>query len=383
MSKVIIGACDNYQVGNLMDKINGAVELLGGWDKFVKPHDQVLLKVNMIGPKTADSAAVTHPEFVRAMIRILKAKNCTVWIGDSSGGAIAGIAPTAKSFKVTGYEKVALEEGAEIKNFDTEGVVGVTPESRCEETMYIAKPMFDADVVINLAKLKTHSAQIFTGAVKNVFGCIPGLRKARYHKMAPDPGEFGHIICDIHRATSIKLHIMDGILAMQGEGPTAGKVYQANKILASEDPLALDTVAAGMVGLDIETVPILTTARKRNLGESRLSKITLAGDFKQVPKLRDFKLPKRARTGKRRSSKTIVKVIEFFNTRPQVNLHKCRKCNVCVESCPVQAINKETKEINYHKCIECMCCHELCMYKAVDLKNRNRVAGLISGFLRR
>lgn len=107
MNKVIIQECDNYEIDNLMAKINAAVELLGGWDKFVKPHDRVLLKVNMIGPKPADSAAVTHPEFVRTMVRILKAKNCTVWIGDSSGGAIAGIAPTAKSFKVTGYEKVA------------------------------------------------------------------------------------------------------------------------------------------------------------------------------------------------------------------------------------------------------------------------------------
>lgn len=383
MNKVIIQECDNYEIDNLMAKINAAVELLGGWDKFVKPHDRVLLKVNMIGPKPADSAAVTHPEFVRTMVRILKAKNCTVWIGDSSGGAIAGIAPTAKSFKVTGYEKVAQEEGAEIKNFDTEGVVGITPESRCEETMYIAKPMFDADVVINLAKLKTHSAHIFTAAVKNVFGCIPGLRKARYHKMAPEPREFGHIICDIHRATRIKLHFMDGILAMQGEGPTAGKVYRANKILVSEDPLALDTVAASMVGLDIEDVPILATARKRNLGESRLDHITVAGDFEQVPKLRNFRLPKRTRAVKKRSSKTIVKVIEFFNTRPQINLSKCRKCNMCVESCPVQAINKETKEIDYNKCIECMCCHELCMYKAVELRNSNRIAGLISGFLRR
>ena len=103
---------------------------------------------------------------------------------------------------------MAEEEGAEIKNFDREGVVAVKPENRCEETMYIAKPMFDADVVINLPKLKTHSAQIFSGAVKNVFGCIPGLRKAKYHKMAPDPSEFGHIICDIHKATKIQLHIM-------------------------------------------------------------------------------------------------------------------------------------------------------------------------------
>jgi len=383
MSKVVVQECKNYDLETVMEKINAAVEILGGWDKFVKPQDKVLLKVNLIGPKSSESAAVTHAEFVRAVVRILKGRNCSVWIGDSSGGAIAGIAPTARSFGVAGYERVAEEEGAEIKNFDREGVVAVHPESGCEETMHIAKPMFDADVVINLPKLKTHSAQIFSGAVKNVFGCIPGLKKAKYHKMAPDPSDFGQIICDIHQATNIKLHIMDGILAMQGEGPTAGGLYQAGKILISEDPLALDAVAAKMAGMDVEDVPILETARKRNLGEGWLKNITLAGDYEQVPRLAGFKLPKRFRGTKKRNSKFLVKLIDFFNTHPRINLNKCKKCNMCVESCPVEAIDKDTKRIDYNACIDCMCCHELCTFKAVELKNENKVAGLISGFFRK
>ncbi len=383
MSNVVIQECQNYNIETMIYKINTAVDVLGGWDKFVKPQDKVLLKVNLIGPKSSDSAAVTHAEFVRAVVRILKDRNCNVWIGDSSGGAIAGIAPTAQGFKVAGYERVAEEEGAQIKNFDREGVEAAKPESRCEETMYIAKPMFDADVVINLPKLKTHSAQIFSGAVKNVFGCIPGLRKAKYHKMAPNPSDFGQIICDIHKATKIQLHIMDGILAMQGEGPTAGSIYKAGKILVSEDPLALDAVAAKMTGMDVEDVPILETARKRNMGEGWLKNITLAGDYEQIPRLADFILPKRFRGAKKHNSRALVKVIDFFNTQPRINLNKCKKCNMCVESCPVEAIDKETKQIDYSVCIECMCCHELCMFKAVELKNNNKAAGLISGFFRK
>lgn len=383
MTKVVIEECKSYELDTLIAKINAAVEILGGWGKFVKPGDKVLLKVNLIGPKTSESASITHAEFVRAMVRILKGQHCTVWIGDSSGGAIAGIAPTAQSFKVAGYELVAAEEGAQIKNFDREGVVSVIPESRCEESMHIAKPMFDADVVINLPKLKTHSAQVYTGAVKNLFGCIPGLKKAKYHKMAPNPGDFGEIICDIHKATAISLHIMDGILAMQGEGPTAGSVYPANKILFSEDPLALDTVAANMAGMAVEDIPILETARKRNLGESWLKNITIAGDYDQVPHLDGFKLPKRFKSSGKRSGKVLVKVIDFFDTRPKVNPEKCRKCNMCVESCPVHAIDKATKQIDYSACIGCMCCHELCMYQAVELVNKNKAAGLISGFFRK
>ena len=383
MNEVVILDCKTYDAELIMRKINAAIETLGGWDKFVRPQDKVLLKVNLIGPMGSDTAAVTHAEFVRAMVRILKNLDCTVWIGDSSGGAIAGIAPTAQSFKVAGYAKVAEQEGAEIKNFDREGVVPVHPESQCEETMYIANPIFDADVVINLPKLKTHSAQIYSGAVKNVFGCIPGLRKAKYHKMAPDPADFGQIICDIHRASKIRFHVMDGIIAMQGEGPTAGSVYHAEKILISEDPLALDAVAAKMLGIDVADVPILETAKKRNLGESNLKNIILAGDYASIPRLTGFKQPRRLKKVPKRNNNALVKVIEFFNTQPRVNPRKCKKCNMCVESCPVQAIDRETKQIDYTVCIECMCCHELCMFQAVELKNKNMAAGLISGLFRK
>jgi uncharacterized protein (DUF362 family)/NAD-dependent dihydropyrimidine dehydrogenase PreA subunit len=380
LNKVIIQECQDYNPKNLILKINDGIERLGGWRQFVQPGNKVLLKANLIGPKSSESAAITHCEFVRAMVRILKKQGCTVWIGDSSGGAIAGISPTARSLKTSGYEKVAQEEGAIIKNFDREGVVEVSPESQCEEKMYLAKPIFDADVVINLPKLKTHSAGIYTGAVKNVFGCIPGLRKAKYHKMAPKPEDFGHIIVDIHKAAKFHLHIMDGITAMQGEGPTAGEVYYGNKILLSIDPLALDTVATQMLGIKVEEVPILAAAQDRNVGESDLANILIDGDHQTIPRLAGFKLPKRFRSSKKRNYQALVRVIDFFKTQPKVNLKKCKNCNVCVESCPVEAVNKETKEIDYQKCIECMCCHELCMHKAVDLKRQNFLAKIITSF---
>ena len=378
MSSVVIEECKSYELEGLISKINDGIQKLGGWNKFVKPGDKVLLKVNLIGPKTPESGAVTNCEFVRALVRILKDQNCIVWIGDSAGGAIAGIAPTAKALNVSGLMKVSEEEGVEIKNFDKEGVVPVIPESKPADTMYIAKPMFDADVVINLPKLKTHSAAFYTGAVKNVFGCIPGLRKAKYHKMAPEPADFGEIICDIHKASNITLHIMDGIVAMQGEGPTAGTPYNADKIFISTDPLALDTVAAKMLGMEVKDIPILTTAEKRKLGENRLENIVITGDYNSIPRLSKFKLPKRFRSSKKRNNQAVVKVIDFFRARPRINLSKCRKCNTCVESCPVQAINKETKVIDYNKCIECMCCHELCTFKAVELKNDKFIANIIS-----
>lgn len=379
MSKVIIQECKDYSTECIIEKINDGIERLGGWDKFVKPGNVVLLKVNLIGPKTSDSAAVTHSEFVRALTRILKNMGCTVWIGDSSGGAIAGIAPTAQGFKVSGYERVAEEEGAIIKNFDREGVFEVQPHGKFKDKMFLARPLVDADVVINVPKLKTHSANIYTGAVKNVFGCIPGLRKAMYHKMAPDKEDFGEIIADIHEGAKFHLHIMDGIISMQGEGPTAGTVYNSNKILMSTDPLALDAIAANMLGMTIDDIPILSAAKKRKLGQYNLDEIEIDGDYDYIPHLKGFKLPKNFRSTKRNSN-SVVKVIDFFKTKPEVNKKKCRQCNMCVESCPVKAIDAKTKKIDYNKCIECMCCHELCMHKAVELKKDNIIAAIIAKF---
>lgn len=378
MSKVIIQECKDYSIENLTRKINNGIEKLGGWNKFIRPGDTVLLKVNLIGPKTSDSAAVTHSEFVRALTRILKNKGCTVWIGDSSGGAIAGIAPTAQSFKVAGYEIVAKEEGAIIKNFDREGVFEVEPKGKFKEKMYLARPLIEADVLINLPKLKTHSSTIFTGAVKNVFGCIPGLRKAMYHKIAPDKEDFGEILTDIHKAAKFHLHIMDGITSMQGEGPTAGYVYNANKILISEDPLALDTVAINMLGMTLEDIPILGAARKRNLGQWNINEIEIGGDYNSIPHLKDYKLPKNFKSIKQRNSKAIINIIEFFRTKPVINIKRCKECNMCVESCPIKAIDIDTKKIDYDECIECMCCHELCIHNAVDLKKDNILASIIA-----
>jgi uncharacterized protein (DUF362 family)/Pyruvate/2-oxoacid:ferredoxin oxidoreductase delta subunit len=373
LSKVVISDCNEYNLELLTRKLNAGIALLGGWEKYVSPGMKVLLKVNLIGPKAPETAAITHPEFVRALVRILKGLGCAVWIGDSSGGAIAGIAPTARSLKVSGLEQVAREEGAEIKNFDREGVVEVTPGSGIGGKMFIAKPMFDADFVINLPKFKTHSAGIYTGAVKNLYGCIPGLRKAEYHRLAPDPRDLGAVLTDIHQAVNVGLHIMDGVTAMQGEGPTAGSVYPAGKILMSTDPLALDTVAVAMLGLGIEDIPILQSARTRELGESSLKEIELAGDYFSPPKLKGFKLPKRLKNIKPRNYKVVIKVIDILKARPRVNLKACKHCNMCVESCPVQAIERGTKVIDYSLCIECMCCHELCEHKAVELRRDNRI----------
>lgn len=376
MSKVAILDCRSYGQVELRSALERGIGHFGGWDAFVRPGMTVLLKVNLIGPKPPESAAVTHPELVRAVAAILRAKGCRVWIGDSSGGAIAGMAPTARSFEVSGLNRVAREEGAEIKNFDREGVVEVLPESGLVERMHLAKPAFDADLVINLPKLKTHSAGLYTGAVKNAFGLVPGLRKAYYHRIAPDPVALGEILADINRAAPSGLHIMDGIQAMQGMGPTAGRPYRAEKILMAVDPLALDLAAVRMIGADPERVATLAAARRRGIGEAEPARVEIVGDHDRPPNLRGFKLPPLRQPGA--VSGLLVGIIDFFRTKPVIAAKHCRDCGVCVQSCPVGAIDGRTKAIDYAACIECLCCHELCMHGAVELRKANPAARFLS-----
>lgn len=372
-TKVAVMQCGSYDMDEVTRKLNEGAALLGGWGKWLKPGMNVLLKVNLIGPVSSDTAAVTHCEFVRAVTRIVKQHGCNVWIGDSAGGAIGGKAQTPRALSVSGLTSVAEQEGAIIKNFDKEGVVEV-PSFMGK--MYLAKPAFDADFVINMPKFKSHMMATYTGAVKNLFGCVPGQRKAEYHKAAPTTEIFGRIICDINKAIKPGLNIMDGILAMDKQGPVTGEIYKADKILISEDRLALDAVAVDMIGRDINNLPLYSAPIQEGIGEWKLENIEVCGDYAAPPRLAGFKVPKAV--GSKRGGGALKVIVDLLKTRPQMDLAKCRKCNVCVDSCPVGAIDRETKKIDYSKCIECMCCHELCIYSAVKLVRANKVMRLFS-----
>jgi uncharacterized protein (DUF362 family)/NAD-dependent dihydropyrimidine dehydrogenase PreA subunit len=365
----MIGKCTRYDNNELKQTIRALLSPIGGLEHFVKRGQKVLLKINLIGPKKAEKAATTNPEFVRAVGQMIQQIGADVYVGDSAGGAIAGMAPTKQAFIVAGIKAMCDQEGFNIINFDEVGPIKKEIDGNYSTDLYITSALDSVDVVINLPKMKTHSMGIYTGAVKNLFGTIPGLRKAKYHKWGPSPLEFGEFLADIHKAIdNMPLHIMDGVISMQGEGPTAGSTYPAGKILVGTDPLAIDRVAIEMMGIDADEVDILKASYQRGIGEFDLDKIEVKGDFEQ---LKDYKLPKRYHDDKKRNYDGVKKVIDFFKTVPMVNKKKCVHCNSCVDGCPVEAIDRDSKLINYDICIDCMCCHELCMIEAVELKGKN------------
>lgn len=375
MSRVIIKTCENYGIDPLKERIQEGIDLSGGWRRYFSPGQTVLLKVNLIGPKKPQQAATTHPEFVRAVGQLVREHGGIVSLGDSSGGAIAGMAPTRKSFGVSGLAAMAEQEGFSLVNFDEAGPVECPVPGEDGRTLYLSKALMETDVVINLPKLKTHSMGFYTGAVKNLFGAIPGLRKAHYHRDSPNPVAFGQVLADLHRViTNMPLHIMDGIVAMEGEGPTAGKPYPAGRILISEDPLALDRIAIGMMGMDPERVDILKASVEAGIGTWDPAGIEVVGE---ASRLKGFHPPKRYISGKVPDYTRVRGVIDFFKTVPVIDIEPCIDCRLCVESCPVEAIDPETKRIDYEVCIDCLCCHELCMVEAVRLQSTKRSVDVI------
>lgn len=376
MQTVAIRRCTAYEQQGLNTAIDGCLATLGGLERFVSPGQTVLLKVNMVGPHAPERAATTHPEFVRAVVRAVKAVGGVPWVGDSAGGAIAGLAPTGRSFEVSGYAAVCREEGARIVNFDAEPAVAVPagPGLPYREH-FLARAVCEADVIINLPKFKTHASQMYTGAVKNLFGCLPGLLKAAYHRTSPGPVEFGALVADVHRACAVDLHLMDAVVGHHGFGPTAGSPKPVGAILAAVDPVALDAIACRMMGLAPRRVEMLVQAELAGLGTLDEFRIDLVGDFSRPPVVRGWQLPSRAVQS--RTPQLLSATIGFLQTRPVIDLRRCRNCGMCIDSCPVKAIDRPTKRIDYQRCFGCLCCHELCEHKAVPLRRTSPLAAFL------
>ncbi len=371
MAKVAVMECGSYDINLLTEKVSKGIEALGGWGYLgLRPGMKVLLKPNMLGAHPDEAAVTTHTALLRAVIRMVKAQYCEVWVGDSAGGAIMGHLNTERALNATGYNRMGQEEGATVLNFDKFGPSIIRTASG--EDMPIARPALEADYIINMPKLKTHMLTGMTAALKNYFGCVPGLKKAEYHRYFPTAEKMGTVLADIHEAVRNDLVIMDAVTAMHKAGPTDGEKYEAKKLLIGTDWLAVDAVAIRMTGRDISRLCAYNASIERELGEWKAENIQIMGDYSKAPHLPGWKLPfvtgLASRLGGLQSA-----YLAYNKTVPEINMDTCRACNMCVVSCPVEAIDKVTKAIDYEKCITCMCCHELCEYKSVKLTKSRKI----------
>lgn len=359
-ASVAIVRCPEYQVEKVYQSISDLMDLLGGMPRFVHTGDKVLLKPNMLSAKPPESGIITHPVILEAIIRLVQEAGGEVWMGDSPSGVVKGL---NVYWEKTGYGELAKRCNVRLCNFEKEGTVKKVIGNR---TYHIAKSVIDADVVINVPKLKTHGLTLFTGAIKNLYGTLPGFQKANFHKHYPNPTHFSQVIADVYACVQPTLNIMDAIVCMEGNGPSTGDVKSAGLILASTDGIALDSVASQLIGFREDEVDVIRFAGESNYGVSALERIEVLGVPVSEARADRFVLPSN------RLMKSIPNFIlkwagRFIWIRPMVHSDQCTGCGACSRNCPVEAIAMVNGRpvMDYSLCINCLCCNESCPEGAI------------------
>lgn len=360
MSKVSIVKCKDYDRDNVEAAVFHLVDLLGGMGNFIKKGDTVLIKPNLLSARLPEEAVCTHPEIVRAAIRLVKKAGGKPIVGDSPG-TFFGAEAIDEVYEKTGMRKVAQEENVELVRFDKLRRINGYPIAGCA---------LEASFVLSLPKLKTHAFTVMTGAVKNTFGLVPGLFKVQCHKNKPNPKHFAKIVVDVYEIIRPGLSIMDGIVAMEGEGPAAGTPSNLGILLASSDGVSMDAVMSDIVGVSPYKDIIVNEARRRGIGEADINKIEILGEEIDAVRVKKFRLPQTSNAIGVLPDFLMNMVSGLLNFRPVIDENLCKKCGICRDSCSAEAItiNESESVINNKLCMRCFCCYEVCPYKAVYIK---------------
>jgi len=366
MYKVIAKKCSTYDIPNLK-KVIGSIFTETEFYPTLKSLSSVLLKPNLLGAYPPDRAITTHPNLVAAVIEVLKDHDIKISLMDNPGGTVNAM----RAYQLTGME--SLVKLYEITLINPVKIGIYTYNMNAKYT--VNKAFIDAEAIINLAKLKTHMYTLFTGAIKNFYGIIPGLAKSNLHRLAPNPTKFAEIVVDIYEVIKDKVvfNLIDGIIGMDGDGPSTGDVKKFDIILGSKNAIAVDYFASRFMGYDPEKIPITRIAAER-LG-LKYDEFHLSSEFDE-----NYVLPNcNIQASKRKNRilnllsvplKGFVK--RFFWTIPYFEPQKCVQCKACVKFCPGKALSLEENDlapkIDPQKCILCMCCIEICPEHAVSLK---------------
>lgn len=367
--KVWLSRCGGYSPEELLRQAEELFTALGVWDE-IQPGMTVVIKPNLVMSSKPEAAIATHPALVAAVGKCVQKAGGQVLIVESPGGPYTPAAMKAV-FRGCGYTDMAKECGFTLYTECKSREVSLPGAKRCRQ-LSVVEPFLTRDYFIDLCKLKTHSMVGFSGAVKNLFGTVPGLQKPELHCRFPEKQPFSEMLVDLCDFLKPDLCIVDGILAMEGNGPTGGRPRQLGVLGASKSPYALDVCAATMVGIQPESVLMLQDAHQRGLGpiapeECQLVKEQIAPlaqpDFlKAEASSTDFidRLPK----GLRPLAKKVA------TPRPKIREKECVGCGKCAESCPQHTIRiRDGKaKIDYKNCIRCFCCHEMCPKHVIDIR---------------
>ena len=364
--KVALVYCEDYQPQNVQSAVEKGLMLLGGIRCFAEQGEKILLKPNILSGAHPTKLISPHPEVFRAIAKAFKLSGAELSFGDSPGFGN----PVSNAARA-GFIQVAEEEGVEWANF-TDACEVQFPQGRVMKKFSIAEGVYQNDGLISIAKLKTHALTRITGAIKNQFGCIPGVRKAEFHSILPTAALFAQMLVDLNRLLNPRLFIMDAIVAMEGNGPRNGTSKPMHVLLFSTDAVALDATACRLINLDVHLVETIIYGSEFGLGS--YSDIDYVGDKLETFLTPDFvvnRSPQKTTTNTSFLSTNIMR--RFTAPRPTIKPASCTKCGRCIEVCPAQpkalswrnGSKMEPPIYDYTRCIRCYCCQELCPSEAI------------------
>ena len=382
-AEVALVKCESYDRAEVYQAVSAAVELLGGMENLIGlPKDShIVLKPNLLTKADPEKACTTHPAVFEAAGRLLQEAGFSdLCYGDSPGPS--RLAPE-KIAEECGLSRPADRLGIPFGDFE-HGTEVRFPEGRAETRFVLCNEIARADGVVDICKMKTHQLERITGAVKNTFGCVYGFNKGASHARFATAETFARMIADLNDLVRPVLHIMDGVTAMEGNGPGSGTPTQMDVILVSKDPVALDTVFSHLVYLDPKLVPTNVSGMEKGVGTMQnITVVTPSGRMTPAEAAAEY-----GRSGfnvqRGRDYKGIVGAARFLapilEKKPVVIADRCIGCGMCVSACPVD--HKAVKLVNhkavydYSRCIKCYCCQEMCPEKAITVK-RSLLAKLL------
>ncbi|GFO59724.1 (4Fe-4S)-binding protein [Geomonas silvestris] len=364
MHKVSLQRVASYRPEEVRQGVARLLESLGGMERFVKPGERVLIKPNLLSAKPPEAAVTTHPEILRAVIREVQRVGGVALVGDSPG-----IGSARKVAERSGMLAVIEETGAEFVPF-TE--VKTVKGSGTFREFELARPYLEADRLINLPKLKTHEMMTMTCCVKNLFGAVVGTQKAAWHlKAGADKELFARMLIEVYQLREPDLNIVDAVVAMEGNGPGSGDPCEVGLLLAGENAVAVDLVAAELAGIPRKLLYVENAARAGNLPGALREAIETVGFPLESLEVRPLRLPHLSDVQFGLPGFLKNRLRHQFTSRPEVDPAKCELCGVCLKSCPPDAIRIEGGRLrfNYQRCIRCFCCRELCPHAALTLQD--------------
>lgn len=367
---VALQRCESYDKNALRALLSAEWRQIGLSEAFF--HDKkVALKPNLVRKMDASLGGTTHPVVVEAVAELCREWGAAdVLLVESPGGPYTELA-LRSAYRLCGMER-ASAGGAFRLNYDTSFRTVDCASGMASKTFHILAPILEADVVVNLCKLKSHGLTMMTGAVKNYFGTIPGTEKFEMHARFPDIRDFSEQLVDLcayHMEARPMLNVMDAIVGMEGNGPTNGKARKIGALLCSQNPFALDEVASRLIGMEGKVIHLEKGRARGLVGEP-----TVLGETPEALRVPDFLPPDSAKKNfiAKLSEIGDGRLMRFFEPRPAIDRKKCVGCGECVRSCPAHTITLDKARriavIEPDPCIKCFCCQELCPKDAVKIK---------------